>query len=231
MAFAKAFDGFHEYGMGLQNLRKSITYGIKFIYTRVLVSPKRFETFDKRRSAVNLIYDDIRQYKIFVDASHNITHWLDAVYRKYWDARFLILTRNGKDFVSSALNMGWDEKRVGEILPQEGDPHYEAWRHLSPLQKLASYWVRKNQEWMDRSKKIPKDQIMIVKIEDCDEEMLNNIESFAGIPMKHKEIILERKCNIGTARMFPYPSQWSLEAHKRFDDIANNMMEKLGYVE
>lgn len=219
-AFALLFDGFHEYKMR-EEYRKRFIEPYK--------DRKPFKNITRRRKVVDWVYGDIGKYDVFVDSSNQASYWLDAIHEKFPQARFIVLVRNGRDVVRSAISREWHNYNEHEHLPPQGDPLLERWGNLSALEKNTWFWVEKNRQILDRLKGLPEEIYKTYRIEDCHkDDVLDEIEEFAGIPTVGRYFVKTKTCN-SSQKHFPPPELWTLEVRKEFDDMAGKMMEFFGY--
>src|SRR5262245_6880180 len=85
-----------------------------------------FSELDARLSVVRDLLQGIDAGS-FVDSSNLYIHFIDAVQRIEPSAKFLLLVRDGRDFVRSAYTRGWHSRTVLGEVPPRHDPHFARW--------------------------------------------------------------------------------------------------------
>ncbi len=187
-----------------------------------------FDTIEKRVAAVMDLHQGIDGGS-FVDSSNLYIYFLDAVHLLNTTAKLILCVRNGKDFVRSAASRGWHERGSFGTVPLRGDPCFDHWRNMSPLQRNAWIWVFRNKRALKGLEGITAEQKLIVKIEDVHSaEVLDQLENFTGKKVKEKGLA-SRKHNANPSFVFPSKEDWSDKMNREFDDIAGEMMRFFRY--
>lgn len=221
-AFARLFDGFHEYKMRVE-------YGEQFIAP--FTDRKPFKLKKQRQKVVEWVYGDIDKYDVFVDSSNQACYWMSEIYDKFPQVKFIILTRDGRDVVTSASNRNWHLYNEHEHLPPEGNPFLEKWDDLSIVEKNTWFWVEKNRRILENLKGLPEEIYRLYRIEDCHKDsVLDEIEKFAEIPTVGRHFVKVKTYNSKKLmHVIHHPELWTLQMRKEFNNMAKNMMERLGY--
>lgn len=216
--FAKMLGGFHEF---------RVPYLLHKYFKEKNPCADPFGTLEKRLDAVLDLHQGI-DTEAFIDSSNLYIHFLDAVHYLNPTARFVLVTRNGKDFVRSGITRKWHETAAFGTAPLPGDPHYAIWHKMSPLQKNAWIWVYRNGIALDKLKIIPESLKMVLRLEDARRDsVLDKIEQFAGKPLDRSWA--HRRYNANPDYAFPPAEEWSDLMNEEFDCIARDMMTRLGY--
>lgn len=215
---ARLFGGHHE-------------YRAVYLLEKYFRNPECYESLrhlETRISAMQDLHQGIDRTS-FVDSSNLYIHFLDALYYLNPEARFIICTRNGKDFVRSGITRGWHHHHAPGTMPPPHDPFHEKWHLMSPLQRNAWIWTYRNNLALKGLETIPDKQKFPAKIEDCSSpELLHSLEQFAGIRAKNISCA-QTRFNANPYYTFPSPGEWSESMNHDFDEIAGEMMWKLGY--
>lgn len=187
-----------------------------------------FDTMEKRLMAVLDLHQGVDQAR-FIDSSNLYIHFIDALYKLYPSARFILSVRNGKDFARSAFSRGWHQHVSFGAVPPREDPYFERWPEMTPLERVAWIWTFRNRKALEGLAAVPREQKLVVRIEDIGRHrILDNLESFAGVKIADRELAL-RKFNANPVLELPPPQEWTESMDRMFDAIAGEMMEHFGY--
>lgn len=121
-----------------------------------------------------------------------------------WDCRFLYITRDGRDCVTSLIN--WHRHKAHNIFssppdtepggvfgpepdlwdysrmrPRPGDPLAERWHELDRFEKCAWYWNAFNEEALRRFGELPPERWMRLDASGMDAQALEGVFSFLGL--------------------------------------------------
>ena len=219
LAFARCFSGHHEYGV--KNIRS-------YFSTRYEKYP--FNTIEKKEMALRLLFEGVESYDLFIDADNTLNHFVDEIYKRYSDVKFVLLIRDGRDFAVSAANRNWHNYNVLDHLPLSDDLYYDRWKDMSPIERCAWMWVDRNTRALQNLSIVPEDKKMIVRIEDCGVSKIEDIGSFLNISANHVEKITSKNehSNLKNGN-FSYHNSWDQETLYKFDLIAKKMMTQFGY--
>jgi hypothetical protein len=141
------------------------------------------------------------------------------------------LVRDGRLVVRSMMNrktLSGNDKGHSDLLsPQADDPLSINWSHLDRFQRVCWYWNHANTFLLDRN-------LLKIRLEDVTEsyELLKNqVLSPLGISIPYRTWKEETHLpkNIGTNKIFPGWTRWTLKQKKNFEVICGKTMEKLGY--
>lgn len=216
--FAKLLGGHHE-------------FRASYLVDKYLRGPdcqSLSRSLERRISAIKDLHQNI-DAESFIDSSNLYIHLIDAVFYLNPDAKFILCTRNGKDFVRSSITRNWHEHGLFGSVPPLDDPFYESWENMNPLQRNAWIWAYRNRVALGGLAMVPKDQKLIVKIEKCgDDLLLDSLEKFSGFRIPDRSVA-KRRFNANPSFTFPSPENWSQSMHSQFDEIAAEMMKTLGY--
>ncbi len=167
--------------------------------------------------------------RTFIDSSNLYIYFIDALCALDTSTRVILLVRNGKDFVRSALSRRWHEQNIFGTFPLRDDPYYEKWPSMTPIQKNAWIWVFRNMRALEGLKTVHESRKLIVKVEDMrDPKTLDRIEAFAGTSIGERTLA-EKKINANPSFVLPPKEEWSDVMNRDFDEIAGGMMRFFGY--
>lgn len=216
---ARMLGGHHEFRVQYI-LEKYFLSGDPFSYP--------FQSMEKRIGVILDLHQGIDR-RAFIDSSNLYIHFIDAMYALDPSMRTILLVRNGKDFVRSALSRRWHEhKQVGAVPPYD-DPYFPKWNSLTPFEKNAWIWVYRNNKALEGLKSVLEGNKMIIRIEDIGkEDTLNKLEAFSGIELKKRELASER-VNANPLFDLPPKEDWSDIMNRDFEEIAGEMMRFFGY--
>lgn len=216
---ARLLGGFHEY-------RVHYILDKYFVNTDPHSDP--FDTFEKRLAVMLDLHQGIAP-GCFVDSSNLYVHFIDAIYALNPTARFLLSVRNGKDFVRSALSRGWHRHASFGSVPERGDPCFQRWGKMTPIERVSWLWTYRNRKALERLSAVPREQKLVLRIEDiCSDRTLDTVESFSGVRITERSLAA-RKFNANPLMDLPPPHEWTESMNRQFDAIAGEMMKFFGY--
>jgi hypothetical protein len=187
-----------------------------------------FGTIERRIEAMLDLHQGIDR-STFIDSSNLYIYFIDALFALGPSARVILLVRNGKDFVRSAVSRRWHEQNIFGTFPPGDDPYYEKWPSMTPLQKNAWIWVFRNTRALQGLKTVQESRKLIVKVEDMrDPGTLDRIGAFAGTSIRDRTLA-EKGINANPSFVLPPKEQWSDDMRRDFDEIAGQMMRSFGY--
>lgn len=185
---------------------------------------------------------------MYLESSHFLSHLVPEL-RKRYDARFVHLYRDGRDFARSGLERGWYE--AGGVLHrvvtwirratglQVGDSYTD--HRLDPprsldgrLERVAWLWAEVNGVILAQLRRLPSEDVISVRLEDFGAEMIRRLLAFLGRDapawlVAEMEALAAIRPNRTEDRRVPPPEKWSEEQVQRFWRVAGEMMERLGY--
>ena len=187
-----------------------------------------FLSIQKRIEAMLDLHQGIER-RTFIDSSNLYIYFIDALCALDPSTRVILLVRNGKDFVRSALSRRWHEQNIFGTFPLRDDLYYEKWPSMTPIQKNAWIWVFRNTRALEGLKTVHESRKLIVKVEDMrDPETLDKIEAFTGIGITERTLA-EKGINANPSFDLPPKEEWSDSMNRDFDEIAGGMMRLFGY--
>ncbi len=201
-----------------------------------------------RKKRKDLIEQTLINHLIYVESSNYASHLIDELYSLF-DARFIHLYRDGRDFVRSGLQRDWyrDEPLKSRIkswirrryLVDVGRSALD--NLLSPprslktrFEKIAWLWVETNRSILRSFSRLPDDHKLSLSLESLDGDRLAEIHRFIGADVEQgilKEMLSVAAGRPNKTQSFNVPeyADWSDWERKRFDEIAGGMMSRLGY--
>lgn len=216
---ARILGGHHEF---------RVTYVLEKYFWKADPHSDPFDTIEKRIGVIMDLHQGIEK-RSFVDSSNLYIHFLDAVYLLNPSAKFILCVRNGKDFVRSAFSRGWHAGKLFGTVPLRGDPYFERWDAMTPLQRNAWIWAFRNKRALEGFGMLPEGQRLIVRIEDVNKaEVLERLEGFTGVKIKERGLA-EKKHNANPSLDLPPKGHWTTEMNRAFDEIAGEMMRFFKY--
>ena len=176
-----------------------------------------------------------------------------------WDARFIFLTRDGRDCVTSLMN--WHEKKAKNIFispedtpdategaeadlwdysrmrPEPGDPKSKLWRTMTRFQQCAWYWNAYNKKALEIFEALPAHSWLQLGAEEFSPATLEAVFGFLGLEGFDADVVsamLSQKINslndrLGVSGGFPSWPVWSAAQSEAFMEQAAPMMQTLGY--
>jgi hypothetical protein len=187
-----------------------------------------FRSIEKRIEVMLDLHQGIDR-STFIDSSNLYIYFIDALCTLDPSTKVILLVRNGKDFVRSALSRRWHEQNMFGTVPLRDDPYFEKWPDMTPLQKNAWIWVFRNTRALEGLKTVDESRKLIVKVEDMREpETLDRIEAFAGKAIEDRTLA-EKGLNANPSFDLPPEQEWSASMNRDFDEIAGGMMRFFGY--
>ncbi len=189
-------------------------------------------SFDKRSK---LIAWCEQQGLAYCDSNPFAYNLIDYLRRKYPEARFIHLVRDGYACVRSWSRRGStypdhlpDLNSLPWILakpvPFPSQSIHAAWQHFDRVQRISWFWESVNANIMQRFAAIPESRKRLVKIEDLDARTLPDLLAFCGLPATYAPGSL--------APSDPSNSQaieWTPENIGKFNVLAGALMTRLGY--
>ncbi len=185
---------------------------------------------------------------IYVESSHYCTH-LVRYLSELFEARFIYVYRDGRSFVRSGLERGW-YKRQSPITQLKAylrrrflidignsylDHRLQPPRHLrTPFEKTTWLWAEINSIALRELATIDEPDKYMLPLESFNQEKLLEICQFLGI-QPHDALLTEmiqtaqKKPNQTTQHTVAPPKAWDLAEKQRFQELAGDVMARLGY--
>ncbi len=189
-------------------------------------------SFDKRSKLIEWCAANGLAY---CDSNPFAYNFIDYLRRKYPEARFIHLVRDGYACVRSWSRRGStypdrlpDLKSLPWILakpvPFPTEPIHAAWQHFDRVQRISWFWESVNANIMQRFAAIPESHKRLVKIEELDEHTLPDLLAFCGLQGRHApESLAPSDPSSG------WSIEWTPQNVASFNALAGPMMERLGY--
>ncbi len=193
------------------------------------------------------------------DIAYNNSPFVGVIPKVFPNARLIVLTRDGRDFVRSVYTsdrpdptpVGWldedteltDLERYiafGRLRPLPADPLHERWSGLTPIQKNAWLWAETYQLIYNELATWDKEQLLIVRAEDLFGDptgVYARIRDFLGFNWSQGpevESLLSRTINKrsgSNSYILPHYSEWDGDLKAQFDEFAGTTMQLLGYAD
>lgn len=215
---ARIMDGHHEF---------RVNYILEKYFLRADPHSEPFGDIETRLKAILDLHQGIDSLT-FIDSSNLYIHFIDAIHILNPSARFILSVRDGRDFARSAFNRKWHERNMVGMVPPYGDPYFEKWDEMTPLERNAWIWAYRNNKALKSFECLPVDRKLIIRIEDLNQTgVLDEIEHFTGITIRRS--LASRKFNADGSIDVPPKEEWSRSMNEEFDTIAGELMRHFGY--
>jgi hypothetical protein len=152
----------------------------------------------------------------------------DGIGEHLCDLRLHLLLRRsrmGSGAVRILANLGQRNYHLEKPVPFPDDPHFENWRGFRRIEKLAWFWSHTNTLISERLDAVPETRKHLLRIEDLDKTELENLLSRAGLPLEYDRSRLKPHGVGAASRTF----NWSKDDLDRFNRVAANSMQRMGY--
>lgn len=213
-------------------------------------APGKIKLIEKRlrKKRDELIASVRRNRFIYVENSTSAAFLMDELYRLF-DAKFIFISRDGKDFLRSGMSREWykPETVINRIKTwlrrkffiQTGRDTSDTLlippgKYRTRFDRIAWRWAEVNGIILDRLSSIPNDRKLMIKLEELNKESLVAIHDFLGIHVD--DPLIEEMLKIANTRPnktgkydFPPHTEWPEREIQRFNEIAGDIMKKLGY--
>lgn len=192
--------------------------------------------------------------KYWVDCSNKLSWIIEPIFQLLPNARFVHLVRDGRKVANSyyqklsdemydddsveiiqrwladpdGLPMPPPEKKYWWNVPQADQPFAKEFQGFNQFQRACYQWVESNRVIIESLKRVPKEQQLLVKLEDLtsDREILKRFLSFFDVTYEeHYFEYLQTPQNV----VFPMDFKLTEIQTEQFNQIASDMMQKLGY--
>jgi len=198
---------------------------------------------------------DIGGAKILGDIAYNYCPFIVPLARHFPEAKFIVMYRDGRAFVRSATLLhgedkapvGWPPENkpltdlekyisLGRLQPRKSSSHCKHWNEWGALNKNIWLWAETNKLILDSLSQIPAQRYKTIKFEDFVASPLETygvIRDFLGLPgdlpNNVRSILQSRKINARSEYSIPPYEQWGLDDKNFFEEMAGDVMSKLGY--
>ena len=180
-----------------------------------------------------------RQGKIYGVSSGHMYFSIPYLYRILSDhARFILLVRSPEEFVRSALARGFFDSShphpCVQILPSREDTILGRWDVASPFEKNLWYWALVNQFVISQFQVMPERIYRIVRIEDVNEELVNELCDFLelkDVKEEHIRTVLAQRVNASPglgddSDLNPYSQPIILGPKEEWSDCQLSLLEQ-----
>lgn len=176
------------------------------------------------------------KYKIYCDVNPYAHPMIKFIYKKYPDAYFIHLIRDGYDVVNSyhlrektTYPSGIIEKdyrgyQSGKPRPMTGDKWLKDWKTFDRVEKISWFWQRVNLDIENKMKVIPESQKILFKLENLDNDSFSELLAKLNIESNFNKKILSKKYNSSNTKL-----EWTEENIAKFNKIAGSTMKKFEY--
>lgn len=192
--------------------------------------------FERRNNFIESLGD-----KNYCDVNPYGYMFINFIVKKYPDAKFVHLVRDGRAVVKSyydrknslGINTSYPEGVLeedytswyaGKPRPIIGSKEYNLWPNYNRVQKLSWFWNFVNLEIEKRLKNINEKNKYFIRLEDLNEKNIKKMLNFFNLPITFDLRSLEAD-NIGKKSSL----NWDEENLKLFNNINKNLMKKYGY--
>lgn len=186
--------------------------------------------------------------RTYVESSHYLSHLIPELWERY-DAQFVHLYRDGRDFTRSGLERRWYEdpglvgrlktclrRRTGlQVGTRFRDHRLEPPPEMTTrFEKTAWLWVEINRVILNALDGVPDEDVMAIRLEAFDREAILELLDFTGHEPADELVDkmleeAESRPNQTEDRTVPPKEEWEERTVERFWEITGPMMERLGY--
>lgn len=192
--------------------------------------------------------------RIWADSSNKASWIIDILAERFPTAKFVHLVRDGRKVTSSYLHKLAEEcyepkamaslmahmvdpmntpcpppeKKYWWYAPPQGNPYHMAFQMYDQFERMAFHWAEINRRTMRQLSDINEDRWIRVHLEDlvADERVLRVMLDFMELPFSREAYkLLQTPHNVNR----PIDQLLTPIQSQRFDDIAHDVMEHLGY--
>ncbi len=212
---------------------KPLTVEFRQAYEHQGAVPLLRELFGDAR--IDHIRNCLAAGKHFGESNQYALPFIDFLQDEYPEAKFIHLVRNGYETV-----MSWEARKRG-IYPKDGtpgnqwadakpeppagDPWHEAWPSFKRRQKIIWYWAHGNDFIERKLRALNPGRRMLVRLEDLDEDKVNEIVDFVGLPRSwDRELLRPHNESRKSLRR-----GWTARHLRHFREIAGEVAERYGY--
>jgi len=174
------------------------------------------------------IYIEATQMQFFTPVIADLMH----------KAKFLHLYRSPWDFVRSAMRRGWYQNHQYDkyrIIPLRTDPARNCWANWGAFEKNCWHWKALNEFFLKFQDSIDKHRTLSISFEQLicpNTRIYEDIFRFLGIEYPAHNVIrriLSVKHNEQKSGSFPRFEDWNEHQRALLQEIAGDVIKKLGY--
>lgn len=188
------------------------------------------------------------------DVAYNYPPFLSVIPRVFPAAKLIVVYRDGRHFVRSAytdavpdpMPVGWlDPERelsrreryvaLGRLRPRNSDEEGSAWEQTPPFERNAWLWAETNRLVHAGRGAWPTEQVLEVRFEAFFADPLAGyarVRDFLELPGSippESAAVFQRPLNARASKPLPHPDEWGEELRRRFDAVAGEVCDLLGY--
>ena len=177
--------------------------------------------------------------KVYVESNNRLTYLATAVKDAFPASKFIFSHRHPYKVIRSGMQRGayqgpgkaWNFAR---IRPRFGEPHFDQWDKMDPLEKEAWRWAQINKEakaFFDSLPEERKFELPSSVFFSADERVYRQIFEFVGVPCPSLEEInqiMGRKMN-AQAHFNGMSFEWTKETEDKVKPYITEIALKLGY--
>jgi len=138
---------------------------------------------------------------------------------------------------AAGLPVHLDTSDYSRPRPLPGTPFYNDWENFSRVEMCAYYWSYINDLYLNNLEKIPPEAWVDIDYTSPGADDILRVGEFLGLKglsRRRIQTMLEKKINslrdrIGEEKTFPEWQNWDSGLRRRFDRIAANTMQYMGY--
>lgn len=194
------------------------------------------------------------QANVWVDCSNKLSWLIEPLAEVFSNAKFVHLVRDGRKVASSFFHKLSDEmyddesvrimqqwlarpttcpepppeKKYWWNIPQADQPFAAQFASFNQFQRACYQWREANRVIIESLRGLPADRQLFVKLErlTSDRQTVREFLAFFGVPAEEKYYeFLQTPQNV----IFPMDFKLTGEQRAQFQEIAQDMMEQLGY--
>lgn len=212
--------------------------------------PSSYKAIERRirRKRDDLISQIRLNRLIYVESSNYTSHLIEELHDIY-QAKFVHLYRDGRNFVRSGLERDWYNQQPLQHLIKTWlrrrylvDIGKTATDNLlnppgnlrTRLEKIAWLWTETNRKILDSFSSLPDSSKFSFKLEKLCKDKIIDLLNFIGVDFQAE--LIDEMLEIASARpnktkkpTIPSYIEWSEQEKNRFNNIAKDMMQTLGY--
>lgn len=192
-------------------------------------------------SIIKEIYCRNKIYKtqlLWGESNQKLSNLIPILHKAVPKAKFIWLMRDGKKVVDSTYGRGWysNEKINQDIYYDSelmiwdnyrllgyktGDYNIDEWNKLTVFEKNCWYWYKWNSIIEKNITQLPKDQKLIIRLEDLNDK-IQIISEFLGVPDNNFKIVKKNQAKTPLKGI----ENWDNDEIKQFDQICGKLYRK-----
>ncbi|MFW5652893.1 MAG: hypothetical protein ACOC0P_02505, partial [Planctomycetota bacterium] len=147
-------------------------------------------------------------------------------------ATYMILVRDGRDVVRSALNRQHGRSRMNHaaVAPLPNDPYAAKWDSISDFEKMCWWWMDSYRMLLEHMPGVP--IIQFEKVTKSWDYVRDNIVEPIGLNITeeiYRDHLAKPTKNAAMKYVIPHWSEWDDEQKEIFDRVCGDWMRRLGY--